>query len=50
MSGFGFRDISIEEIWEGKENGVKKDMGLLRLQVERVPGMDGLVPLQIGSY
>lgn len=47
MSGFGFGDISMEEIREGKENGVKKDIGPLRLQVERVPGMDGLVPLQM---
>lgn len=45
ISGFGFRDISIEEIREGKENGVKKNIGLLRLQVERVPRIDGLVPL-----
>ena len=46
MSGFGFDDISMDEIREGKENGVKKDIGLLHLQVERVPGMDSSSPLR----
>ena len=34
MSGFEFRDILMKEILEGKENGVKKDTGPLRLQAE----------------